>query len=253
MFWSKPKNNMVTYTTPSGEVNELYLDALEQPHLLIAGATGSGKSVIINGLINTLMYRLPFDQNGGVQLILIDPKMVELDKYKNLPHTLRYADSPADMLSALQEAMDLTLKRFSEMKKQGINNYTGSDVYVVIDEFADLILTQRKTVEPLVQRLAQIGRAARVHVILATQTPICDVIPTKIKCNFDARFGLRTRSGNDSRNIIGQAGLEKLPKYGIGYYMKPCEESFYKIPMVSKQEIDKNIAWWDEQKRINRR
>lgn len=251
MFWSKPKTREVTYTTPSGKFCNLYADAIEQPHLLVAGATGSGKSVIINGLVHTMLYRLPFDQQGGAQMILIDPKRVELSAYRSMPHTIRYASEPADMVAALGYAMDLTEQRFQRMQKSGDKKYNGSDVYVIIDEFADLILTQRKVVAPLIQRLAQIGRAARVHIILATQTPISKVLPTEIKCNFDARFGLRTRSAQDSRNIIGKTGLELLPKYGKGYYMKPGAEHYYSIPMIDDAEMSRVLAWWNEQKRLN--
>ena len=254
LLWrhSKRKPKMVTYTSPTGYAYNLFEDALSQPHLLIAGATGSGKSVVENGMINQLMLRLPFDQKGCAQLILIDPKGNELYKYAKLPHTLRYAYNPTDMMSALQYAMDLTMKRFQVLRKTGEDYYNGSDVYVLIDEFADLMTTQGKTVKPLIQRLCQLGRAARVHVIICTQTPIAKVIPTEIKCNFDARFGLRTRSAQDSRNIIGKSGLELLPKYGMGYYMTPDEENYYEIPYVTKPEIAKNIEWWADQVRKNK-
>jgi len=241
-----------TFVTPGGKTWDLFTDMLEQPHLLIAGATGSGKSVIINGLIDTIMHRLPFDQertdgHDGAQLILIDPKRVELISYKSLPHTILYASEPKDMLSALQYALDITEKRYTQMQQRRQKKYSGGDVYVVIDEWADLMTTQGKLVVPVVQRLAQIGRAARVHIIMATQTPISEVLPTKIKCNFDARVGLRARSAQDSRNIIGKPGLENLPRYGEGYYMKPGDESFWDIPYVRDEEIDRDIAWWDSQ------
>ena len=239
----------VTYQAPSGKAYKMFLDALKQPHLLIAGATGSGKSVIENGLVNTLMYRLPFDQKDGAQLILIDPKGNELCMYANLPHTIMYAYEPEEILSALQCAIRITEERFQVIRKVGARKYTGSGVYVFIDEFADLMTTQGKIVKPLIQRLCQIGRAANVHVIICTQTPISTVIPTEIKCNFDARFGLRTRNAQDSRNIIGKSGLECLPKHGRGYYMTPDGEGYYEIPYIQDDEIHKNIAWWDDQVR----
>ena len=241
----------VTYTTPAGMVNTLYVDALKQAHLLIAGKTGSGKSVVENGIIDTLLHRLPFDKIGNAQMILIDPKGNELYKYAKLPHTLVYAYQPEEMMDALRYAMDLTMKRFQVLRESGDDYYNGSDVYVFIDEFADLMTTQGKTVKPLIQRLCQLGRAARVHVVICTQTPIAKVIPTEIKCNFDSRFGLRTRSAQDSRNIIGKTGLELLPEYGEGYYMTPKEESYYKIPYVTKDEIRETIAWWEDQMQQN--
>lgn len=241
----------VNYYTPTGPYYELFANMLDQPHLLVAGATGSGKSVVINGLIATLLYRQPKDRQGGAQFILIDPKRVELSAYKRLPHTLKYASEPDTMLSALRYAMELADSRFKVMENRREKKYTGGDIYVVIDEFADLMTTQGKAVVPLVQRLAQLGRAARVHIILATQTPISEILPTKIKCNFDARVGLRTRSDQDSRNIIGKSGLETLPRYGKGYYMCPEEESLYNIPMVSDEKINSLVRWWQDQMRKN--
>lgn len=242
LFWNR--NKVKQYTAPSGQVYTLYKDMTTQPHLLIAGATGSGKSVVINGIMHTLLHRLPFDMAGGAQFILIDPKRVELVAYKNLPHTLLYASEPDTMRNALSEAMRLTESRYREMQMRGERKYSGSDVYVIIDEWADLYLTDKKFAGPLLQRLAQIGRAARVHVVMATQTPISKVIPTEIKCNFDARVGLRARSAQDSRNIIGKSGLEDLPRYGQGVYMKPEGDQLYNIPMIPDTVIDSIVRYW---------
>jgi len=238
-------------TTPSGTYSSLFYDMSKQNHLLIAGATGSGKSVIVNGIITTLLYRFPHE----ARLILIDPKRVELRPYKNVPHTLKYASEPNDMVEALKLAIRICDDRFKEMQKRGDRLYRGGDVYVIIDEWADLMTTNRRVVAPLVQRLAQIGRASKVHVILCTQTPIAKVIPTEIKCNFDSRVGLRTRSAQDSRNILGYSGLETLPQYGQGIYMTPQEETLYKIPYVTEAEQKRLIEWWVKQlpKRKRRR
>lgn len=231
------------YTTPSGQVYTLYKDMLTQTHFLIAGAAGSGKSVIINGIIHTALYHSP----ATVGFILIDPKRVELSEYRHLPHCLRYASEPADMLNALCYAMELTEGRYKAMQRQGVRKFDGGDVYVIIDEFADLMTTQKRAVTPLIQRLCQIGRAASVHVIAATQCPIAAVIPTPIKCNFDARVGLRTRSAQDSRNIIGKPGLEYLPRYGQGYYMTPDGEHLYNIPMIEDADRARLIDYWTRQ------
>ena len=236
------------YTAPTGTVYTLFKDALQQPHLLIAGATGSGKSVVVNGLIYTLLHRLPFGYNGA-QLVLIDPKRVELAAWKALPHTIRYASEPDTMLSALFEAMDICERRYKAMQRAGQKKFQGPDLYVIVDEFADLMTTQRRTVAPLIQRLAQIGRAARVHLIICTQTPISKVIPTEIKCNFDSRFGLRARSAQDSRNILDHSGLELLPRYGQGIYMTPGSEQLYNIPMIPETDLSAMAAYWARQKR----
>lgn len=120
-------------------------------------------------------------------------------------------------------------------------------MYVVIDELADLMTTNKKQVQPILQRLCQIGRAANVHVVAATQCPLSAVIPTPIKVNFDSRVALRTRSGQDSRNILGVTGCELLPRYGQGYYMTPEGCRLYNIPMYETETPD-IIEYWRKQK-----
>lgn len=229
---------------PSAEISTLFLDMASQPHILIAGATGSGKSVAVNGMIHALLFRSPSDIPGGAKFILIDPKRVELVAYRDCPHTALYASEPVSMISALHSAMRITERRYAAMQEAQVKKYNGADLYIIIDEFADLMTTQGKVVVPLIQRLAQIGRAARVHLVICTQTPISEVLPTKIKCNFDARLGLRTRSAQDSRNILGYSGLESLPRYGQGIYMKPEGDTLGYIPMVPEEEIERIIAYW---------
>ena len=148
-----------TWETPQGSYYNLFSDMLKQPHLLVAGATGSGKSVVINGIIITALK----DSPAAVQFIFIDPKRVELVDYRPLPHTLKYASEPGDMVQALQLAIDTTERRYKDMQRQHVKQYPGGAVYVVIDELADLMTTNSKAVQPIIQRLAQIGRAANVH------------------------------------------------------------------------------------------
>lgn len=234
------------YITPSGSVYTLYKNMLQQPHLLIAGATGSGKSVVINGIIYTALYSSP----AAVQFILIDPKRVELADYKQLPHTIQYASEPADMVQALENVMQITETRYKQMQAAHIKKYNGGAIYVIIDELADLMTTNRRQVQPLLQRLAQIGRAANVHIIAATQCPLATVIPTPIKVNFDSRVALRTRSKQDSRNILECAGCELLPRYGQGYYMTPAGLTLYNIPMIPDTHIKAMCDYWKPKKSI---
>lgn len=239
-----------TWATPAGQRYTLYQNLLSQPHVMVAGATGSGKSVVINALIYTALYRFPLsaESKNSVGIILVDPKRVELVDYKDLPHTLRYASEPAEMVQAIQYAMELTDARYRTMQRQRAKKWDGGQIFVVIDEFADLMTTNRKQVQPLIQRLAQVGRAAGVHIILATQCPLAKVIPTEIKVNFDARVALRTRSAQDSRNILGVTGCELLPRYGQGYYMTPEGVTLYNIPMIPQEEIDARVKWWMDQR-----
>lgn len=234
---------MKHWTTPRMEYYSLYADMLKQTHLLIAGATGSGKSVVINGIVTTSLQYSP----EQVQYILIDPKRVELVDYKPLPHTIAYASEPNTMVQALQRAMNLIEDRYAIMQRQHVKKYSGSNVYIVIDELADLMTTNKKQVQPLIQRIAQIGRAANVHIIAATQCPLAAVIPTPIKVNFDSRVGLRTRSRQDSRNILGCGGCELLPSYGQGYYMTAQGIDLYRIPMYDQTTTSTLIHHWTRQ------
>lgn len=234
-----------TYVTPSANYYTLYADMLQQTHILIAGATGSGKSVVINGIMHTALLHSP----NTYEFILIDLKRVELSAYRRLPHTIKYADNIADALSALSMALQIIELRYSEMQRTGSKKYAGSCVYVVIDELADLMTVDKKHVLPLLQRIAQIGRAANVKIIAATQCPLSTVIPTQIKVNFDTIIGLHTRSAQDSRNILGLPGCEQLPRYGQGYYMTPAGVELYNIPMYDEAEQVRIINHWAAQPR----
>ena len=229
-----------TWHTPAGPVSRLYRNMLSQPHLLIAGATGSGKSVVINGMMYTALYNAPCD----AEFILVDPKRVELVKYARLPHVVKYATEPDDMIAALDAALAITEKRYKAMAKERVTRYTGADLYIVIDELADLMTTNKKAAQPRLQRLAQIGRAARVHIIAATQCPLATVIPTAISVNFDARVALRTRNAQDSRNILQRTGCELLPRYGQGYYMTPEGIALWNIPMIPENDLSRMINYW---------
>lgn len=232
---------MTSYRTPGGQYSTLYYDMAKQPHLLIAGATGSGKSVVINGILQALLTN---HSPATCRLILIDPKRVELVQYKHLPHTAAYASEPGEPEKALKQAIAITEDRYRYMQQHGLRKFDGADTYVIIDELADLMTTDRKTIQPLLQRICQIGRAARVHVIAATQCPLATVIPTAIKVNFDSRVGLRCRSAQDSRNILGQTGCENLPRYGQGYYMTPEGLDRWKLPMFSDDDLTALINYW---------
>lgn len=234
----------VAWITPGGQKWAIYDDMSAQPHLLVSGTTGSGKSVVINGIVHALLHRAPCQ----AQLILIDPKRVELVQFKALPHTISYASEPLDIVEALRHAIAITEARYNAMQRTGEKLYTGPDLYVLIDELADILTTNRKAIQPLLQRLCQIGRAARVHVIAGTQCPLASILSTPIKVNFDARVGLRTRSAQDSRNILGMKGCEVLPRYGIGYYMKPEGIALYQMPFVSEDELKELCQYWQSDK-----
>lgn len=235
-----------TITNPGGAVYGLFADMLRQPHLLIAGASGSGKSVLLNGLICAALLSHPNDK----QLILIDPKRTELNEYADIPHTLAHATEPDEIPAALSRALDIIDSRYRAMQTVRERTYTGADLYIIIDELADLMTTQRKQVVPLIQRICQIGRAARVHLIAATQCPLAKIIPTEIKVNFTAIAGLHTLTRQHSRNIIDAPGCESLPLYGSCIYVTPQRDpESYAIPYTSPETIRQLTDYYRQQRR----
>lgn len=207
-------------------------DLAKMPHLLIAGATGSGKSVCINTIINSLLYRCsPKD----VRLILVDPKVVELQCYNGIPHLLVPVVSDPHKASgalawAVGEMMD-RYRRFQEAGVRAIDGYNESAneedrmprIVIVIDELADLMMTCKKDVEERICRLAQLARAAGIHLIVATQRPSVDVITGLIKANIPSRIAFKVSSNVDSRTILDRIGAEQLLGYGDMLYMPTGE------------------------------
>ena len=243
MLYSVPRS----YRTPGGmKYYPPYLRLADRPHLLIAGATGSGKSVAMNGIITTLlMTQSPF----RCQFVLIDPKKVELSQYEPLPHTARYASDHPDIVRSLQWAVDETDRRFTAMQKQGVREYEGPHLYVVIDELADLMVSIKKETLPLLQRLAQIGRAARVHVIACTQNVLAVTIPTVLKCNFSTTLGLRTCNAQQSRFLIASTGCEMLPDpkregKGYGFIRDGADLEKLFIYKYADDVVADVIRWW---------
>lgn len=242
MLHTVPKS----YLTPSGQVYSTFLRLADRPHLLIAGATGSGKSVALNGIITSLlMTKSPF----SCQFILIDPKKVELVEYSRLPHTIRYASTHPDIVSALRLALDETDRRFTMMQEQGVKEYLGSDLYVIIDELADLMVSIKKETLPMLQQIAQIGRAARVHLIACSQNIMAQTIPTVLRCNFSTILGLRTCNVRQSRFLIEAPGCEMLPDpkregKGYGFLRDGADLEKILIYRYPQSEIDRLLRWW---------
>ena len=202
-------------------------DLAKMPHLLIAGATGSGKSVCINTIINSLLYRCSPKE---VRLILVDPKVVELQCYNGIPHLLIPVVSDPHKASgalawAVGEMMD-RYKRFQEAGVRAIDGYNEQAkeenkmprIVIVIDELADLMMTCKKDVEERICRLAQLARAAGIHLIVATQRPSVDVITGLIKANIPSRIAFKVSSNVDSRTILDRIGAEQLLGYGDMLY-----------------------------------
>jgi DNA segregation ATPase FtsK/SpoIIIE, S-DNA-T family len=258
------------------------VDLARMPHLLIAGTTGSGKSVAINTMILSLVYRLHPDQ---CRLIMVDPKMLELSVYDGIPHLLTpVVTDPKKAVVALKWAVREMEERYKKMSKLGVRNIdgynarvaeangkgeklrrtvhtgynreTGEAIYeneeldleplpyivVVVDEMADLMMVAGKDIEGAVQRLAQMARAAGLHVILATQRPSVDVITGTIKANFPTRISFQVTSKIDSRTILGEQGAEQLLGQGDMLYMAGGGRiSRVHGPFVSDEEVEKVV------------
>lgn len=234
------------YRTPGGAVYKPFLRLATAPHLLIAGATGSGKSVALNGIIHSLLVTSsPFE----TQFVLIDPKKVELAQYRDLPHCAKYADTHPDIVRALTWAVDETERRFSDMSRREIKEYDGPHLYVIVDELADLMVSIKNETLPLLQRLAQIGRAARVHCVCCSQNIMAQTIPTVLRCNFSTVLGLRTANRQQSRFLIAATGCEMLPNpkvegKGYGYLRDGADLEKLMIHKYTDDETAKVISWW---------
>lgn len=231
-----------TWITPGGNAPRLCLDILAQPHILVAGSTGSGKSVLINSVIYTALYAAPTQ----TQFILIDPKRVELVQYRDIPHTILYASEPEQIAAALGAAVEIMERRYKRMQAAAQKESTEPHIYIIIDELADLFTVQKRETAPLIARLAQLGRAAHIHLIAATQRPTKDIITGQIKVNMDPRIALRCPTAQDSRNIINIKGAETLPRFGYGYYLTPetMQPIKVEIPYTAADQITERVQYW---------
>ncbi len=217
------------------------------PHLLIAGTTGSGKSVCINTIILSLIYKHTPDV---CKFILIDPKMLELSTYEGIPHLLcpviTEAKKAASVLGWVVKEME---SRYRLMTKVGVRNIDGYNekhkvkmpyIVVIVDEMSDLMLVAGKEIENYIQKLSQMARAAGIHIIMATQRPSVDVITGTIKANFPTRISFQVTSKIDSRTILGEQGAEQLLGKGDMLYMSSANRiTRIHAPYVSEIEIDK--------------
>jgi len=222
-------------------------DLTTMPHLLIAGTTGSGKSVCINTIIVSLLYKLNPDL---CKFILIDPKMLELSAYQGIPHLLCpvITDSKKAALALGWTVREMN-SRYKLMTKEGVRNIDGYNakhklkmpyIVVVVDEMSDLMLVAGKEIENYIQKLSQMARAAGIHIIMATQRPSVDVITGTIKANFPTRISFRVSSKIDSRTILGEQGAEQLLGNGDMLFMSSANR-IVRIhgPYVSEKEIEK--------------
>ena len=225
-------------------------DIAKMPHMLIAGATGSGKSVCINTLITSILYKARPDE---VKLIMIDPKVVELSVYNGIPHLLiPVVTDPKKAAGALFWAVNEMTRRYNLFAENNVRDMKGYNekqfdesaklpqIVIIIDELADLMMTGAKEVEDAICRLAQMARAAGIHLVIATQRPSVDVITGVIKANIPSRLAFAVSSGTDSRTILDMTGAEKLLGKGDMLFYPVGESKPIRIQgaFISDKEVE---------------
>lgn len=227
----------------------LIVDLVDAPHMLVAGTTGSGKSVLLNTIICGLLVKLT---PVRLRFVMIDPKRVELSQYKGVPHMERPPIKTADeAVEALNQLVTVMEKRYAQMERRGLKNVKGLElefprVVVVVDEFADLMLTAKKKIEAPIVRLAQLGRAAGIHLIIATQSPRKDVLTGLIKANVPTRVALTTADQRESLVILDHGGAEKLRGRGQGTLKMPARggETEFRAAWLPDGDINAICDYW---------
>jgi len=245
-------------------------DLTKMPHLLVAGSTGSGKSVAINGIITSiLMQAKPHE----VKMMMVDPKMVELNVYNGIPHLLTpVVTNPRKAAQALQKVVKEMEERYEKFAATGVRNITGYNemiaeknretgekhpilpfIVVIVDELADLMMVASNEVEDAIIRLAQMARAAGIHMILATQRPSVDVITGIIKANVPSRMAFAVSSGTDSRTIIDSNGAEKLLGRGDMLFLPMGENKPIRVQgaFISDHDVESVVEFVTEQQGAN--
>lgn len=226
---------------------------VDAPHLLVAGTTGGGKSTFLTQLLATLLLR---NTPGDMRLMLIDPKRVELTAFAGLPHLLEpIVTEPESAVRALRRVLSIMDQRYKTFGRLGVKDLRGHNdlpgeklprIVVVIDELADLMMTSPKSVEEHLVRLGQLGRAAGVHIVAATQRPDAKTITTKIKTNIPGRVVFHVSSHYDSQVALDATGAEKLLGAGDGLLKLPGlrEPVRFQSPAASADEVDRVVSWW---------
>lgn len=241
-----PKQTTIQYTAPGGNVWHCYSEMVsDATHLLIAGTTGSGKSTIMNALISTAMKT---STPAKMQFVLIDPKKVELYKYRYASRFCAgYADTSEATVNLLDWAISEMDSRYCWMRGNGVSTWTGKRLVACIDELADLMISaDARRIKAQIQKLTQLGRAAGVSVWAATQAPSRKVIPAEITLNFTDRLALRCVSAIESRQIVQVAGAEKLPRHGVGLYFDADGIKRIDLPLVPESEVQSVISYWNQ-------
>lgn len=233
-----------TYTTPAGETWGLCDYLSEQTHVLIAGTTGAGKTTFLHSQLWSMLIDSPVIN----QFVFIDLKGgCELGRYERLPHTLYYCENIKKAVNALDGVLSIMDRRYKEMKRAGVWSYSGNNLWIVIDETADLLNSGGRYVLDKLVRIGRLGRAAKIHLLCCTQNPSRSSgggLPNVLVQNMTCCIALRCRSAIESRQIIGIAGAEKLPRYGVGFMWDASGTREIRIPYTEPGARQERINYW---------
>ena len=252
VVWTSTYNDGPAYPAVLGANNTgcpLIADLVDAPHMLVAGTTGSGKSVLLNTIICGLLIK---QTPAKLRFVMIDPKRVELSQYKGVPHMERPPiKTTAEAVATLDQLVTVMEKRYAQMERCGLKNVKGLElefprIVVVVDEFADLMLTAKKRIETPIVRLAQLGRAAGIHLIIATQSPRKDVLTGLIKANVPTRIALTAADQRESLVILDHGGAEKLRGRGQGILKMPARgaETEMRAAWLPDEDINAICDYW---------
>lgn len=243
MTWGREPREWIT---PGGCALDWVQQLTNESHVLIGGTTGSGKSILLNYIIYTLLLKSP----NGARLLLIDPKGCELVEFADLPHVWKHCDTVRDCVQGLADACALMDSRFKEMKQNHQKQSTAPPVYVLIDEWIDLKTQAGKLAELPALRLIAKGRASNIHIILCTQRPTREIITGAIRANFPAVVALRCNNRQESRNLLDIGGAEALPLYGSALYKSPRSRApeLVQVEQISPEELARVVEHWKRQK-----
>lgn len=246
-FVTSPRTSVCCGRDTTGR--SVVVDLVSAPHILIAGTTGSGKSVLLNSMICSILAR---NTPGGLQMVMIDPKQVEMTAYERLPHLARpIITSVNDAVSALDGICSEMDRRYTALRNNDVRQLSERPslfprLAVVIDELADLMIVGKKRVEASIVRIAQLGRAAGIHLIIATQRPSVAVVTGLIKANIPTKIALTMASGTDSVTVLGHGGAEKLTGRGDAIIKTPDSvvERRFQAAYTPDADIATVVEWY---------
>lgn len=241
------QNKQAAWQIPGGTYSVLASKALEAEHTLIAGETGCGKTSYLRAIMRALLVK---HSPSDAKLILIDPKQFEIMEYEHLPHVIKYVDTISGANEALKYAVYLMEERARYLKQTRQKVFRGADIYIIIDELNDLLISKeyQREIKHSMERIITLGRALKIHLISCTQNPNRATIPANIVSCYTCRIGMKCLTSIESRQIVGIKGCESLPKHGEVIAVIDGSIGRYKAPdYIPEDGLDALIRFWEDQ------